>query len=150
MSFHQYSKFQPSEFNHTTWSIPIHLPYAFQFRDLMKALSKYQIRQMPLDTSDIKKILDTYFSPSNSRDEQSAWETILLAASDYDLDDKVDAFYIPEVESPYTVEDVFKGVKKLLDIVNYIEQTEPSVKLLHIRKSLLVAQKVLENYTSRL
>ena len=152
MSFHQY-RFQPSEFNHETWSLPIHLPYSFQFSDLMKALSKFDtVRLNTISASDRKKITDTlkkYFIRAKLEDERTAWKTILFAATDYSLEDKKNAFYIPDVDRRYTVEDVVLAVRKLIRIVSYLERADAQTGLKDIRKSLFVAQDVLDNYSRR-
>lgn len=148
-----FRQFQAAEFAHKTWSLPIHLPYAFQFTDLMKALAKFDLRRPQNfsedDIDEVKEIMNKFFISADVKDERLAWETILVAASDYAFDDKEDTLYIPDVVRTYTVENVRMAVRMLITVVEYIERIQERPGLRNIHKSLFVAQDVLGTYEKR-
>lgn len=148
-----FRQFQAAEFAHKIWSLPIHLPYAFQFTDLMKALGKFDLRRPQNfsedDIDEVKEIMKKFFISADVKDERLAWETILVAASDYAFDDKEDTLYIPDVVRTYTVENVRMAVRMLITVVEYIERIQERPGLRNIHKSLFVAQDVLGTYEKR-
>lgn len=120
----------------------------------MKALAKFELQRPQSfsedDKNEIKLIMKKYFIRADVKDERLAWETILIAASDYAFDDKQDALYIPDVVRTYTIENVRMAVHRLIHMVEYIERTEERPGLRNIHTSLFVAQDVLDTYEKRI
>ena len=146
--------FQHAEFKHRIWRLPVHLPYAFQFADLVKALRKYEDLDVGHYTrkqkQDIKHIIVSYFATAESGEERVAWETILFAAADYPFKDNKDVFYIPEVENSYKVSDVYFQLLKLSTFAESLEREQASVEFSEIRKSLFIGLGLMDKFSTRL
>jgi len=146
--------FQHAEFKHRVWRLPVHLPYAFQFADLVNALGKYEDLDVDHYTikqkKDIKHIIVSYFSTAESGEELQAWETILFAAVDYPFKDNDDVFYIPEVENSYKVSDVYFQLLKLSIFAESLDRDQASTEFHDIRKSLVVGLGLMDNFSNRL